>query len=333
MRHKKIKNTPKMLILFSLAFVATFTACQNNTKDGDAVKTSYVHQYGVDIADEQEWKDRGSSGKMVQKLKDGSTVVKTWKDGTLQGLCYVTFPYTDIICHETFYENGEPLWKATNYPTGAPSQKEHYLPSECKVVAAWYQDGTPRLNEEYKDGLLQTAKYYNPQQVLETSVEQGEGEAIERDGYGQLVAKKVIKEGQVATEELFYPNGIPKQHTPYVNGVIEGTRRTFYPAGEPKTIEEWQNGKLNGIVTEFSNGELVATTPYIDGRKEGVSERFRPGTSELVEEISWKHNLRHGPSTVYVDEHTITDWYYEGQKMSKMQFIEHEHSKDISGRR
>ena len=285
-----------------------------------------MHQYGVTIADEKEWQDRGSNGKTVQKLKNGQTLVQTWQNGVLQGLAYTTFAHTDVICEETFYENGEPLWMATNYASGAPSLKEQYLPQGGKVVATWYEDGSPKTNEEYTDSGLFHGEYFTNQAVLEAEVVQGNGVRIHRDGYGQLQSKESIQNGQVVLQELFYPNGLPKQHTPYVNGKIEGVVKTFYPAGEPKTVEEWQNGKLDGIIRVYFNGEVIATVPYVDGVKEGIEQRFRPGTSELVEEISWKHNMRHGQSIVYVDDEKILDWYSEGQKVSKMQYLEREHA-------
>lgn len=322
-----MRHTMNNIACLGFLSLLACTACQKSSKDKDAVKTSYVHQYGVEIADEKEWQERGSSGRMVQKLINGSTVVKTWQEGALQGLSYTTFPHTDIICQETFYEAGEPLWMAKNYQSGAPCHKEQYLPGQCTVITTWYQDGSLRSNEEYKEKRLHTAQYYNTEQTVESSVLEGAGDSIIRDGYGQLIARKTIQQGQVASEELFYSNGIPKQKIPYVNGSVEGIVKTFYPGGEPKTVEEWQDGKLNGLVTQFENGEIVGIIPYVEGEKEGVEQRFRPGTSELVQEISWKHNVRHGPAISYVDEEKITEWYHDGRKVSKMHFIELEHAR------
>ena len=123
-----------------------------------------------------------------------------------------------------------------------------------------------------------------------------------------------------------HPNGMPQAVLPYVTGKIEGTVKTYYQTGEPKTLEEWQDGARNGEITLFSNGEIIAVIPYIDGRREGIQENYRPGTKEVVEKVSWKHNRRHGPAVRFIDDQKITEWYFNNEKVSKMQYIELEAS-------
>ncbi|MBS0656070.1 MAG: hypothetical protein JSR46_09850, partial [Verrucomicrobia bacterium] len=105
-------------------------------------------------------------------------------------------------------------------------------------------------------------------------------------------------------------------------GRIHGTRSTYSPTGEPETIEDWSNDRLNGLQIVFQNGEKVAEVPYVNGKRQGVEKRLRAGTDEVVQTITWSQDVRHGPSIVYVDESKITDWYFEGNKVSRAEFVE-----------
>jgi antitoxin component YwqK of YwqJK toxin-antitoxin module len=306
---------------FGVLLVA-LTSCTAQHQDKDALKTTYVHQYGVEVADSGDWEKRGANGQTVQQLKNGATLTKSWHDGELHGTCTLTFPHTSTVFRETFYEKGARVWMMTNYPSGAPKRQDTYLPEGGLVVATWYEDGTPRAREEYCYDDILTGQYFTTEQELESEIKGSIGQRVNRDGHGQLVSKETIKDGQLALEVSFYPNGMPKKETPYAQGKIDGMVRTYYPGGEPQTVEEWQEGFPNGITTIFQNGEKIALVPYIDGVKEGKEERFRPGTQEVVEEIAWKNNKRHGPTFVYVDGQKVTDWYHSGEKVSRIIFIE-----------
>jgi antitoxin component YwqK of YwqJK toxin-antitoxin module len=302
--------------------LVALTGCTAEHHDKDTVKTTYVHQYGVEVADSGDWEKRGSNGQTVQQLKSGATLTKTWHDGNLHGTTTLTYPHTTTIFRETFYEKGARVWMMTNYPTGAPLRQDTYLADGGVVVSTWYEDGSPRLREEYKNDGLVLGQYFTTQQELESEVKEGNGQRVNRDGHGQLLSKETIKDGQIVSEVTFYSNGMPKKQTPFVQGKVDGIVRTFYPGGEPQTVEVWQKGFQNGITTIFQNGEAYALVPYIVGVKEGKEQRMRPGTQEVVEEIVWKDNKRHGPSVVYVDGQKVTEWYHSDVKVSRISFIE-----------
>lgn len=66
-------------------------------------------------------------------------------------------------------------------------------------------------------------------------------------------------------------------------------------------------------------GEKVAEVPYIRGKKNGIEHRYRDGT-QLVEEVAWKDNIQHGQRKFYVDGETKTEWYHEGEVVSRTTF-------------
>jgi antitoxin component YwqK of YwqJK toxin-antitoxin module len=309
---------------FSLILLlGCLSSCANRTNnDKDAVKVSYVHRYGVEVANAEEFEELGSSGKIVKQLKNGKTSTTSYKDGKLHGLVTMSYPFTSICQEEALYNDGECVYKQTNYASGVPERKEQYAPDSVMMVSAWYEDGILRVKEEYQNNTLRNGEYYTNEQEEEARVTDGKGERFIRDGHGSLLSRQVIADGCVISETKLYPNGMPQAVLPYVRNKVEGTVKTYQVTGEPKTLEEFQDGERNGDMTVFVNGEVVSVIPYIDGKREGIQENYRPGTKEVVETISYKHDRRHGPTYRFIDDQKIIEWYFNGEKVSKMQFVE-----------
>lgn len=316
----------------SLFVVTALPSCTPKPRVDEygAVKSTYVHQYGVEVADQTEWQSRGASGQIIKQMKNGATLTQSWQQGKLHGISTITFPHSNVVHIETFYDNGVRLWLTCNYQSGMPRKQDIYRTDGTIVVSNWYEDGSPRSGEVYKDNLLQSGDYFTRDQELETQVQGGNGERIRRDGHGQLLSKDEIENGKLVCRMLFYANNMPKKYIPYQDGKVQGILKTFYPGGEPDTIEEWQQGFQNGITSVFGNGGRVALVPYVNGKKSGIEKRFRPGTDTVVEEVSWKEDLKHGPLIIYVDNDKVTDYYYMGQKVSRVEFAELEASSKIS---
>jgi len=316
--------------IFSTTLLAgLLCACTNrNTQDKDAIKISYVHRYGVEVADVDEWRDMGSGGKIVTLTKNGQTKEESYSEGKLHGLAFVSYPYTNICHMQAMYTNGVCDWKVTNYASGVPERKEQYGPGNTRIITAWYEDSLLRMKEEYQDERLLNGQYLTPEQEEESLVSDAEGVRLIRDGHGTLLSKQQIQDGRVTEETRYYPNGMPQAVYPYVHEKIEGIVKTYQVTGEPLTIEEWQEGVPNGEMTIFSNGEPVAVLSYIDGEKEGIEKHYRPGTDEVVEKISWKHGRRYGPTMRFIDNQTITEYYFNDDKVSKIQFLELQASKE-----
>jgi len=73
----------------------------------------------------------------------------------------------------------------------------------------------------------------------------------------------------------------------------------------------WSKGKIDGLQQCYRNKIKYLEIPYIDGKKEGV-EREYDLNGNLVKEIHWENDLRHGSSRYYHPDYTDIQWYWKG---------------------
>lgn len=290
--------------------------CQGKDPDRDAVKTSYVHKYGVKVS-KSDWESRGQSGEVVSSMPDGVRVTKTYRAGVLEGDTTYTYPHSRVIQKRLTVRAGEVVKGTLYFISGMPKEEVEYRPNESKTVTRWYESGVPQASEIYEDGLLVAGEYYNPQNNLESEVANFEGKRINRSESGDLLSTDQIEQGQIVARTTYYPHGTPHAIEPYVNGKVEGLRRTFQMGGEPQTTEEWVAGKQHGLTTSFKAGQKVSEVVYVMGRKEGIERVYADGEF-LVEEVSWDGGERHGPATSYIDGKSKTRWFYRGKPTSRI---------------
>lgn len=300
--------------------VLFLTSCQNYDPCTDfvpVVEQSYIHRYGVEIPAE-DWGTRGQDGKVVTTLKNGVVVTRNYVGGILDGETTYSFPHSDTIEKKENFEKDVLLSELVFYRSGAPKQETKYENNK-RLVLSWYENGTPQSQETYDLGLLIFGEYLKPTSQVESKVVNGQGLKTRRDQYGLLEGVDTIQKGEVVLTTIYYPNGVPKEMTPFSNGIINGQVKTFLPGGEPKSIEEWSNGQKTGITTLFENGERFAEVPYRNGIKNGTEKRYR-NHNQLAEEISWIEDIKHGPHTTYIADIVKTDWFYEGKPVTKTAF-------------
>lgn len=298
-----------------------FTGCQPK-KNSDAVKTTYIHDYDVEIPHKQDWLDRGGNGTVISQLKNGVVVREQFKNSLLHGETTATFPHSDTIKRVTKFENGVLVTEITNYPSGTPKEKKIFNDSNEIQATFWYEDSSPRAKELYQENLLVSGQYFNHDGDIESTISHGDGTRVVRDGLGQLMARESIVKGELVLTELYHLNGSPKERIPYAKGKVDGIKKIFLAGGEPLRFEEWKGGVLEGNVVVFANGEKVAEIPYKLGKKDGVELRYKPGTAMIVEEIAWSSDRRHGATVAIIDGIPVTEWYFEGKKVSKPQYLE-----------
>ncbi len=304
------------LLLLPICILAT--ACGRSRCCNDVVCETYVHPYGLEMSS-NEWCRQGSSGEVITSRKDGVVIKRSFQQGVVDGQVSYTFPHRDTIETIEVYSKGDLIKVTHNFPSGAVKSETEYASPTNSVVKSYYDQGTLRSSERFKDDRLAQATYFNLKETLESSVEDFSGKSTRRDIYGQLLSVDTIEDGRVVASTTYHINGMPEAITPFSSGVVDGTRKTFLPGGEPYTIEQWQNGQQHGITQEFQDGEKVAEVPYYRGRKEGVEKCFR-NEKDVVEEISWHMDARHGPTNRYVEGKVITDWYYNDAPVSKAVF-------------
>ncbi len=312
-------NRIALFTLVSMAFVAT--SCQRaqyQSYDDNVVVETYVHKYGVEVP-ATEWSSRGESGKVISTLATGVKVSKTYVDGVLDGETTYTFPHSETIQKQEYYENGKLVKETQHNILGAPEKEIHYFSSTHKGITTWYDNGSPLSEEEYEGTKLLNGDYFSRNHQLESRVEDGSGTRTQRDSSGLLISTDTIRDGQAVLITTYYPTGAPKSKTPYQNGLVDGQIQTFSLSGEPNTIETWVAGKQNGITTIYQNGEKYSEIPYVNGIKQGTEKHYRDG-SQVVEENTWNNNQRHGPARTYIENTVKTDWYYKDKPVSQASF-------------
>lgn len=305
------------LPIASLAVVACAPRQQCCIED-NVVKQTYIHKYGVEVPGDQ-WVESGKDGQVVTALANGVKVTRSFEAGHLQGNTTYTFPHSETIEKIETYHQGNLTGEVIHFTTGVPKIEISYIGPNEQKIKYWFENSTPRAVEHLKDGLLVNAEYYNANHKLEAKVVEGSGARIIRDAYGLLVNSDKIEQGKITSSLVYYPNGAPKETIPYVNGIIEGQKKTFLPAGEPVTVENWVAGVQEGTTYVYQNGEKVSEVPYVAGHKEGVERRYRDGNT-VVEEITWKNGIQHGPVYTYVEGATSSAWYFQGRQVNKATF-------------
>lgn len=292
--------------------------CRSNNQYSEVVKETYIHKYGVPVAKDA-WVQQGKDGKVIQLRKDGVTVSKCVENGVLCGETTYTYPNSSTVHRVEMYRDGKLISARDHYPSGVPKKEEIYEGEELVTLTRWYEDGTPSANETYKNTFLITGVYRTPLNVIESRIQDGHGTRIYRSSDGDLLSKDTVQNGQMVEKITYYSNGDPSTVTPYKDGVVHGMRLTFLQGGLPNTVEQWVYGQQDGVTVIYQNGEKVAEVPYVRGKKNGTEYRYRDGTL-LVEEVNWKENIQHGQRKIYVDGDTKTEWYHQGEMVSRTTF-------------
>jgi len=314
----KNKQSITQLFVTVTTCVLVVTSCMRSSGD-EVVKTSFYHPYGPQL-EENEWKSQGQSGEVIEMLKSGVQVRKVYSNGQFHGECSWTFPYSKIVERTEEYENGKKFLLSKNYENGSPKYQEQWLGGDHRIVHAWYEDGVPRLIEEYAGDLVVEGQYYTSEGEIESSVVGSSGLRTERSKIGLLLSREYVQKGVVSERETFYPNGQVSEIISLREGKREGKGRRFAESGEPIVIENWKDGRLDGMQLVFEGGQPARQVPYSVGRKEGVELHFRPGTEEIVEEIAWHEDSRHGLCKTYLVDQTIEEWYWKGGRVTEEQY-------------
>lgn len=310
----------KMITLTPIAAALALTACQNVQRNPyPIVKETYIHKYGVPVP-QRDWDERGRDGQVVQTMKDGVTISKSYQEGIQHGPTTHSYPHSSATQKTESYDKGVLVKEVEHYRSGPPQKELQHGQNNELTITTWYENGTPKNIEKFdSNGSLVKGEYYNTSHQVEAQVENRNGIRIIRNQYGQVSSKDTIQDGVMTVRTTFHYNGSTKDVTPFKNGTIHGLKKTYLPDGEPSTQETWENGRQNGVTTLFQNGDKFAEIPYVDGQKHGIEKHYRDG-QQLVEEVSWYNGLQEGPHTVYADDAASTDWYFEGEPVTKANY-------------
>lgn len=306
-----------MVILGVVALLVSACNCRDNR---EVVKENFFHKYGAPI-EKEDWVRNGKNGHVVELRSDGVTTNRSYENGVLHGKSSYTFSNSSTIESEEVYEQGELVAKTQHYLSGVPMQEEKFRGGFVTELQRWYEDGTPAAFEKYEDGYLVTGEYKTPLNTVESKVEEGSGIRIVRGGQGELISKDEIQSKEMVERVTFFENGEPAAITPYIQGLVHGIRTTFLIGGLPHTREEWLHGRQEGITTLFLNGEKSAEITYVNNEKHGIERRYHDGKF-VVEELTWNHNVQHGPRVLLAEDGSAlkTEWYLEGELVTRPTF-------------
>lgn len=301
--------------LYILVLSAGLTSCQtaHSPSYEDEVICDTVHRYGVSL-DLDDWSNRGQNGQIISMRKDGVSVSRSYEGGILHGECAYTYPYREIVEKKENYQQGKLEQELFYYQNGLPSKQISHDASGKQSIITWYESGAPQSNEEVVNGMIVSGEFYNPNQQLESRVDESCGVRTNRDSVGQMQSIDQIQNGQLLYKTEYHPNGTPSTVSSYVNNKVEGKRCTYLPGGEPATVEQWREGVQHGETFTFEFGEKRAVIPYVNGSIHGVEHRYRDGEI-LTHDIHWVQGQKHGPCYTYLGETTQVDWNYRDRKV------------------
>lgn len=284
------------------------------------VKKDYIHKYGVPLSS-NDWEKRGGDGQIIATREDGVVVTQSFRGGLLHGETTYTFPHSSVIAKTERFYNGVMEEETWSYTSGMPARKDLSHSNGYLSRTTWYENGTPKSQEKFLGNSLVSGDYYDKENNLESQVANGNGMRKRWDAYGQLISTEEIQNGLLVSATEYHPSGTPKSITPYQNNLVHGTKRTFLPGGEPNTVEEWAQGKQHGTTVHYRNGMKTSELTFVNGERHGMEKRFRDD-AELVEEIAWSHNNRHGPSRNYIGNDTQISWFHQGRQVSENTYDE-----------
>lgn len=305
---------------FAIFSVLVLCGCHDKNSDDNVVSQRYVHKYGYAVS-QGEWETKKCPGQVITYLNTGVTVTATFEGGIKHGPTTHTFPHSQTVEYYCLYNQGNKVKEISYDPAGLPIEEWIQISPTRYAITTWYQEGSPKSVEEFVGEELLEGQYFTTTNALESRIEKGSGIRIHRDRKGTLLSKETIEEGYAIKKETFYLNSAPESIAHYYRGTLNGEKRTFAQTGEPLAIEEWVNGAPHGKCVYFKNGNRYLEITYQHGEKHGVERHYIDGDI-VSHEIAWIHNQKHGEAVFYADGKPESQWYYEGQRVSKRKYDE-----------
>lgn len=295
------------------------TSCQNNTALDQIVSQKYVHKYGFDVSP-KEWDERSQDGCVVEELKSGIKITKSYENGQLHGPTTHTFPNSSVVEKLLVYDQGTLLKETLFDSTGMPMREDLYEFDDRNIITLWSDRGIPLSVEEYENEVLIEGQYYTPDHELEGKVENGYGYRIKRTREGLLVSKDQMKNGLIAERTTFHPNGEIHTVSHYHDYQLHGSQMKYTSSGRPLMELSWNHGVLDGEKVIYRNGIRVAEIPYVNGAKHG-SEYHYDDLGNLISETTWKNDKKHGCCKSYTEDSVDADWYHNGMLVDAQKFV------------
>lgn len=311
-----MKRVPLSLVLSSGLIVAS---CQNQGAMDQIISQKYVHKYGFEVSPE-EWNERSQDGNLVEELKNGVKITRSYENGTLHGPTTYSFPHSSVVEKLLVYDQGTLLKETLFDPTGMPMREDLYEFDERNIITLWSDRGIPLSVEEYENEVLIEGQYYTPEHELEAKVENGYGYRVKRTREGLLVSKDLMKNGLIAERTTFHPNGEVHTVSHYHDYQLHGSQMKYTSLGRPLMELSWNHGILDGQKTIYRNGIRVAEIPYVNGSKHGTEYHY-DDLGNLISETCWRNDKKHGCCKTYTEESVDADWFHNGMLVDAQKFV------------
>ena len=282
------------------------------------ISQRYVHKYGYDVS-RDEWKAESYPGHVLTTLRDGKTITEPYEDGLIHGARTETYPHSQTIQTLEQYEKGNLQKRVSFNVRGVPQKEEVFKAENHVIITAWYPNGTPKSNEEFRDDILINAQYLNASNETDSRIENGTGERTIRNQSGDILSKEVFNNYLLTYVETYYPNNTPHTTTSYENNLLHGEKKEFAMTGEPICVEHYYKGFKHGLATYYQNGYKYSEIPYSHGHKNGIERHYIDGEI-IVEETEFRDGIKQGSSVLYCDGSAKTTWYFENQVVSRSKY-------------
>jgi len=293
-------------------------SCQAIVPPDQIVSQKFVHKYGFDLS-EEEWDQRAKEGQVIATLKNGVTITRSYENGALHGPTTYTYPNSSCVERILVYDQGNLLKETTQDMSGVPIQEEVYEFDDRLILTSWNDKGVPLSVEEYNGELLVEGKYYSNEHELEAQVERGNGQRTKRDRSGLLISREQIENGVMSSRTTFHPNGQVHTVSHYQDYLLHGEQTKYTISGRPLMSLYWDRGVLDGTKTVYRNGIKVAEIPYLHGQKNGTELHY-DDLGNLIAEILWRGDKKHGCCKSYTEESQESEWFFEGKPVTADRF-------------
>lgn len=175
---------------------------------------------------------------------------ETYNDGVLQsrGIFYEEIEY-DGVLHKNVYDG-----KIEQYSTsGKPQRIEHYLKGKKNGITEQY---------DVNGNLQQRIEYLNNLQTGKSEIWNAKGNKTYEANFKILKTdtnQVSVKHGK----EMYWENDQLISETGYVDGYIEGVRKSYSKQGKITQINTFKHGLLDGETLEYyDNGQIKSIKNY-----------------------------------------------------------------------
>ena len=295
------------------------TSCREGASPDQVVSQTFVHKYGFNVSQE-EWDARSQDGQIVEQLKSGVKVTRTYENGQLHGPTSYTYPNSSVVEKVFVYDQGNLLKETAFDETGVSIREDLYEFDDRNVITLWSNRGIPLSVEEYENHVLVEGKYYSPDHELEAKVEGGNGERTKRTREGILVSKDRIHDGALTERASYHPNGELHTLSHYENYQLHGPQVKYAASGRPLMELAWKHGVMDGQKILYRNGMRVAEIPYVEGVKHGTEYHY-DDLGNMISETVWVNDKKHGCSKSYHEEGVDVAWFHHGMEVDAQKFM------------